>query len=1158
MKPIVALLLLLLLPMSSGVRAQTTQDLWQHIALGDAAPDGALPVNDMVLDTSENTLWVGTREGLWRYDGRQAERWDSAGETDVRALWIDAQNRLWVGTTDGLLVLDTERRWDQRQEPLPDLDYPVWAISTSIDRNVWLATDRGILRLDDIGSIAASHPFTFVDNPLDTAVISIWQTGTDDVWLGTRDEGLFHFSQLTSGAPQRTEITPASHDLPALRINALWADEENGILWVGTEEGLCLLDLDDLTQPCQKPEQAELQDHAITTLIPDSDPSEAVWVATVANDTGRGTLWRYEVATQDLIPIHEDRDVRALAQNSQGQLWLGATDGLWQRRAASWRLLLGQQGGNDLDVQAITDDADGRLWVGSTMGLLRQDDGGDWHEVSTLAGQPVTCLWPDTLDGSMWACLAGQGTGVAHIASSGEVVPDEASSPLDDQRITDIWQDGEGRLWFATTNGIWQKNGSSWQAYPYSENSDSGPINPFVTGLTGDGAKGFWAGTLGGLSHFDGSDWQIDAPEQCATPSAVQALIWDADASRLWVGTRSGLVECDDQGQTIWTTEDNVIADDVRTLTLQTAMSPDATAGESDYLWIGTFDGLSRAYVGETSDSQLPVVSFNEESGLPNNRVQALHTTDAGTVLIGTPIGLWAYEPGQSAPQVRLCYPECAQASYDSLFQTNQQLALEYNEQGTLTAAGGDLQTPPNNLIYRFEITTNEGVTESWSSDGALPISTDGLPAGDEMRVRAWAYDRDFNPSTQPADLTVVRQSTPLWRRPLFWAGVLALALVAGAVTYRQTKRFRLHGYRDLAVAISPGPDDGSHLVQITAGRRVDLQEVHQLDWKLIEEPLSRIADDESSDELLRFVGRSLYDSLFSAEATSQLRDKLGLGSKGIRLRLRIEDLAQMETLPWEALHGDKNLQYLTTQANVALVRDFSTDRQLNPMERPLRLLLVCARPSNLGHISDEEITIELASIRDFAQEVTHDKIQEVKSDQPLYKLLDPPTFPAFMEELQNGYDFVHFIGHGGMKDDESVLYFEDDDGNRIPYTSSDLATAFNRPTTFTNRTPRLLFLNACRTGESDSRAGIKGLATHLVTEGRVPAVIGMGYPISSESAAAFCQFFYQTLIQFGQVDYAVAEGRKALYGLEGSDLRDWLTPRLYLSVENGIVYELA
>jgi CHAT domain-containing protein len=210
-----------------------------------------------------------------------------------------------------------------------------------------------------------------------------------------------------------------------------------------------------------------------------------------------------------------------------------------------------------------------------------------------------------------------------------------------------------------------------------------------------------------------------------------------------------------------------------------------------------------------------------------------------------------------------------------------------------------------------------------------------------------------------------------------------------------------------------------------------------------------------------------------------------------------------------------------------------------------------------LPEISEEEFAVELASIRDFAQEVTHEKIDEVKSDQPLYKLLDPPTFPAFMEELKNGYDFVHFIGHGGIENDESVLYFEDVDGNLFSRASADLATAFNQSTTFTNRTPRLLFLNACRTGESDSRAGIKGLATHLVTEGRVPAVIGMGYPISSESAAAFCQFFYQTLIQFGQVDYAVAEGRKALYGLEGSDLRDWLTPRLYLSVENGIVYEL-
>lgn len=1143
MKLFLLVSLLLLFLLGRPVQAQPNPDTWQIIPLGEAAPDGALPVNDMVLDTNENTLWIGTREGLWRYDGRVAEHWDSPHTTDVRALWIDAQNQLWVGTTRGLVVLGPERRWEQRLEPLPGLVDPVWALAPSARDGLWVGTDNGLLHVDNAAAGEAASSFMSAADLIDTAVISLWAAGPDEFWVGTRDQGLFHLSQSAGDA--LAQMTPASHDLPAWRINALWADEANGTVWVGTEAGLCLLSLDDLAAPCRTPAETPLQNQSITGLFPDRAAPGAVWVATFANDTGQGHLWHNDVFSQTLASIYEGRDIRALAQDSEGQLWLGATTGLWQRRAVKWRLLLGEQDGRAINVQAIAEDEAGRLWVGSTTGLWWREADGAWHTIPDLAGRPVTCLWPDRLDGSLWACLGGGSGGVANISPSGTVDVDMDDGRLAGLQINDIWQDSQARLWFATAGGLWQKSGATWQHYPYREGSDPGPANPFVSSLAGDGGGGFWAGTRGGLSHFDGSAWQANASVLCEAPPLVQALVWETAHDRLWVGTRTGLAQCHWADQTIvWTAEDNVIADDVRALSLQTA------AGNT-YLWIGTFDGLSRANISQPRIGRLPVVSFNAETGLPHNRVQALYTTQAGTVLLGTPIGLWAYEPGRLAPQVRLCYPDCTQPTYDSLRHPGQALEIAYNEQGSLTAVGGDLQTPPENLIYRFEIGAGTAVTETWSLDGLLPLSTERLPAGEEMRLRTWAYDRDFNASSQPADLNVIRQPTPWLLRPVFVLGLLSATLIAGAIVYRQTRKFRLYGYRDLEVIVSPAAAGTPyHRVQGKAGRGVDFEAEDRLDWTLLQEPLARIEANESDDALLRFVGRHLYDSLFSPEATGQLQKKLGLGSKGIRLRLRFNGLPQMAALPWEAMHGGEELGYLTTQSNVALVRDYSMpEAQLSPMERPLKLLLVCARPSDLPRIQDDEVATEFEAIQTFAQEETTDRI--------IVRVLNQATPEAFWEAINEEYDFIHFIGHGGLKEGQGVLYFEDVDGQSLAVNQTALASAFNQPSTFTNRTPKLLFLNACRTGEAGNRAGIKGLATTLVTEGRVPAVIGMGYPIASESAARFSQFFYQTLIRHGQVDYAVAEGRKSLFGLEGSDLRDWLTPRLYLSVEEGIVFDL-
>jgi hypothetical protein len=78
--------------------------------------------------------------------------------------------------------------------------------------------------------------------------------------------------------------------------------------------------------------------------------------------------------------------------------------------------------------------------------------------------------------------------------------------------------------------------------------------------------------------------------------------------------------------------------------------------------------------------------------------------------------------------------------------------------------------------------------------------------------------------------------------------------------------------YENLNVFILPGTQPGHHRIRL----EIDSQdpyppEERPFDWESLETSLKRIEDDTSDKEDLRYVGRKLYDSLFSDEATAFL-----------------------------------------------------------------------------------------------------------------------------------------------------------------------------------------------------------------------------------------------------------------------------------------------
>jgi outer membrane protein assembly factor BamD (BamD/ComL family) len=81
-------------------------------------------------------------------------------------------------------------------------------------------------------------------------------------------------------------------------------------------------------------------------------------------------------------------------------------------------------------------------------------------------------------------------------------------------------------------------------------------------------------------------------------------------------------------------------------------------------------------------------------------------------------------------------------------------------------------------------------------------------------------------------------------------------------------------------------------------------------------------------------------------------------------------------------------------------------------------------------------------------------------------------------------------------------------------------------------------------------------VAAAIVMAG-VPAVVAMQFPISDVAAIRFASRFYPLAALGEPVDYAVAEGRRAIRVAE-SDTMEWATPILFMRAPDGVLFRVA
>ncbi|MGB0383595.1 MAG: CHAT domain-containing protein [Ardenticatenaceae bacterium] len=304
--------------------------------------------------------------------------------------------------------------------------------------------------------------------------------------------------------------------------------------------------------------------------------------------------------------------------------------------------------------------------------------------------------------------------------------------------------------------------------------------------------------------------------------------------------------------------------------------------------------------------------------------------------------------------------------------------------------------------------------------------------------------------------------------------------------------------------------------------------------------------------------GEQLFSALFEGKVRDCLVRSLDAAErqgKGLRIRLRLNDVPELATLPWEYLRDPVGQNFLVLSDQTPIVRYLELSATEQPLElvRPLRILMVIANPLDLSPLDAED---EWQKVQKALEALQHRGLVEIHR-------LASGTLAELQNQLRKDeYHILHFIGHG-IPSSPNVrggkmgaaggrrggLAFVDEKGFSDLVSASKLATLLHD-----HRSLRLVLLNACDAGRAAVDNPFAGTAQRLVQQG-LPSVIAMQSAVSDEAAITLTHEFYQALAIGRPVDAALAEARKAIFTRVNK--LEWATPVLFMRAPDGKLFEI-
>jgi ligand-binding sensor domain-containing protein/uncharacterized membrane protein YphA (DoxX/SURF4 family) len=433
-----------------------------------------------------------------------------------------------------------------------------------------------------------------------TPVNTFQQTPDGYLWLGTEETGLIRFD----GRRFVRWEGKSGQRLPAQSIGSLHSGSD-GSLWIGTRKGLARLQNGDLGVFNT---QDGLDSGAVTAI--DEDQVGGIWAGTIGYHTGG--LFHLEHGRFDpAFPAVGSviGGVSALSRDRNGELWIGAAQGLFRWNSHSDTP---SHQTSPRQITSLARGTDGSLWLATSTGLFKYADGVPELQKLLPRGTNVK-PYPVLVDrdGGIWLGTLGQG--LFHIRDR-RIDRMTKANGLSSDLILGLYEDREGNIWVGTRGGV-----DRFSEYKIGRLStpDGLPADNVVAVQTRGGQLCAGIATAGVYCLDDGRTRSLPN-------SSVLAIVQRHDGS-LVASTIAGVFQLG--------------PDDVHTIADLKGVYSLAEDKDGN-LWLGDiYQGLFRTHAGKLS--RVPSDQFSETT------ISGLLADRQGRVWIAlNPGGLAVYERG--------------------------------------------------------------------------------------------------------------------------------------------------------------------------------------------------------------------------------------------------------------------------------------------------------------------------------------------------------------------------------------------------------------------------------------------------------------------------------------------------------------------------------
>jgi signal transduction histidine kinase/ligand-binding sensor domain-containing protein/CheY-like chemotaxis protein len=578
-------------------------------------------------------LWVGTQNGLFRYDGetfRQFGIEDGLPSSRIESLHVSADGTLWVGTRIGLgrrVANRFERVNINGAQGISGRN----GISSDTAGNVYLATEHGLA----IGAQHSKTGWKFDLIPSDGRLLSsVYAQSNGAIWYS---QGSKVF-RLVNGAPVFVESPDTSGDW-----DAILADRD-GSVWIRSQTSLAVLRNGDTKfASINDPRLESNGTFGALSLDPEGRLIVPVSAGLLRQN---GTAWESIGAKQGL-PVASTSFVFA---DREGSVWIGMLgSGLLRWLGYNeWESWTQNEGLSNDSIWSIKRDGAGKLWVGTHHGLNYDGSpevartgealGIQWRSFPRFEKESTRALVRTA--GGLWVggdpgplCRVQQG--------SAATICFGAEAGLLASGILHLMADREGRLWVASRQGLFVSLPVDSAAWKSSRNKferiappgdDAGEV--FRTTIQ-DRRGDIWAAGTRGLARLSNGAWTRYTTRDGLRHNEVGYLAEGPDAS-LWIGYSEAV------GVTQATVEGPSLK--LRHYSHATGLTSDRClfvgADSRGWIWYGSDRGVDVLW-GERWRH------FSKADGLVWDDVNgnAFFADNDGSVWIGTSRGLSHYRP---------------------------------------------------------------------------------------------------------------------------------------------------------------------------------------------------------------------------------------------------------------------------------------------------------------------------------------------------------------------------------------------------------------------------------------------------------------------------------------------------------------------------------